>query len=634
MLDVIRRNSQSWVVKAIFGAIIITFVFWGASSMTSDSADVLAKVNGESILRNDLLRELRAEIQNMQVTNPKLGRLDDDELEGLAVKILSNMVRRAMLAQEAEKLGLAVSDAELSAAITGVPDFHSGAGRFDHDLYKERVAALGMSVGKFEEMMAADLMVSKLQDYIAGGVSVDAAEARRIFNFEMERRVVEYIPFTAEDFRGEVKPDESAVITYYSENKAAYTVPARADVEYLVFDMDVLAGRSAIGDAEVRAYYDERKAGFVEPASYHVRHILISLPLSLNTTDEAVQEARKKADAVMAELRSGKSFAQLAKTSSDDTATSANGGDLGWVRKGQLDPSLDLAVSALKPGDISEPVRSFNGFHILMLDEVKLEREKPFEEVRGEILAQLKEDAAYSNMGKVMSDVEDKIITRVGFENIAKEYGVRVKSSGLLELTALAPALGLEPGRLDGVGGVAEGEMLPAPIDTGRGFMVVRVKSYKPSYVPELDEVRARVVDAIKDREALVLASAAASDVYRELAKGGAMPRALGKKVKESLPATRFLGVLELGVSRDITSAVFTAPKGQWLERVFLAGDSAVLLRVKEVLPAEDKDWVEVSGAYIEGLNNARKNEVFGVYLSQLQKESKIEVKSDRILRR
>lgn len=635
MLDVIRRNSQSWVVKVIFAAIILTFVFWGANSVTSDSADVLAEVNGEAIYRNDLLRELRIEIQNIQVRNPGMGQLDDDQINALAFQLLSNMVQRKVMAQEAKKLGLGVSDREFSSVVTSMPDFQDSTGRFSNDIYKSRIAAIGMNVGQFEEALTGDLLVGKLQDYITGAVSMDSAEARRVFNFEMERRIVEYLPFPASDYLDDVRPTEAEIIAYYSENKEQYTVSAKAELEYLSFDMDVLSAQSTISDEDVQKYYDERKASFVEPASYKLRHILVALPLTLDTQEEAVVAARKKAEAILAELRSGKKFADVAKKSSDDAQTKNNGGDLGWVTRGQLAASIDLALEELKPGEMSEPIRSANGFHILNLVEAKPERTKSLAEVRNDVLAQLKEDAAYANMGKTLADVDDKIITGADFDALANEYKIRSKNSGLMELTALAPALGLEQGALAGVPDVPVGKMLPA-IDLQKGFMVVKVKAYQPAFIPELGVVKAQIVTAIKEREAIKLASDEAAATVKEILAGkyGLVPRKFTYKLKEAEPTTRFLGVMELNMDKEITEAVFTAPKGQWIDRVFMTGDSAVLLRVSEVSAPAEKEWAEVSTAYIDGLNNARKSELFNFYIGQLQKDSKIELKTDRIIGR
>lgn len=634
MLDVIRRNSQSWVVKVIFGAIILTFVFWGANSMISNSADVLAEVNGEPIYRNDLLRELRLELQNIQRTNPGAGTLDNEQINMLGMQILGNMVRRELLAQEAHKLGIGVSDQEFSHMVRGMREFQDASGRFSPELYKDRIAAAGIKVSQFEKSVGTDILVGKLQDYITGAVNVSEAEARRMFDFEMEQRVVEYLHFQAADYRGQVNPDETAIIAYYSENKDAYAIPAKADVEYLAFDMNVLATQSGIGDDDVKKYYEERKESFVEPASYHVRHILIQLPLSLDTTDEAVLEARKKIEAILAEYKAGKSFTDLAKQYSEDPGSKEQGGDLGWVERGYLVPSIDMLLPELQPGEVSEPVRTAYGFHLVEMVAAKPERQLSLEEAHDEILAQLREDAAYANMAKVMSDVEDKIITGTAFEALAQEYGINAKGTGLLELSALAPALGLEAGALDAAAGTPAGKMLPI-IDTGRGFVVVRVNDFQPSFVPAMEDVKEKIVEAIKNVNSMRLASDAAAEVSVKIAaEGGELPAAFAWQVKESSPVTRFTGVMELGYAPDLTSAVFTAPKGQWVDRVFTAGDGAVLLRVKDILPADASRWAELSAMYVDGLNNARKGELFNAYLAQLQKEAKIEIKTDRIVAR
>lgn len=636
MLDVIRRNSQSWVVKAIFAAIILTFVFWGANTVTSSSADVLAEVNGQPIYRNDLMRELRVEIQDIQRNNPEIANLSNDELDALSFQILGQMLRRELMAQEATKLGIAVSDEEFTALVSSMPEFHDLTGRFSEAIYRDAIKTYGVQMGQFESMLATDMQVSKLQSYIAGAVHVDAAEARRVFDFELEQRTIDYLPFHAVDYRNAVKPDEAAIITYYSENKGLYAVPAKAELEYLAFDTELLSAQSKISDEDIKNYYEERKSSFAEPESFRVRHILISLPLSLSTTDEDVLAARKKAEAVLAEVRKEeKSFATLAQEYSDDAATKDNGGELGWVEKGQLDPSLELALSELPLAVASEPVRSFNGFHILQKVEGRAERAKALSEVRQDILSQLKEDAAFANLGKTMADVEDKIISKVGFGGLADEYGVSAKSTGVLELAQLADAIGVNPASLAGVPDVPAGEMLPSPIELGTGFVVVRVKSYKASYVPEMAEIKDKLIEAIKDRESIKLASDAAASAAKEIPQaGGKLPRALAGKVKTSMPTSRFLGVMELGVDKELTSALFNAADDQWLERVFLVGDSAVLARVARITPPAEKDWADVSATYTQGLRAARQNEVFNAYLTQLQKEAKIEIKTERIISR
>lgn len=635
MLDVIRRNSQSWVVKLVFAAIIVTFVFFGANSMTSDSVEVMAKVNGESIYRNDVLQELRAEIANIQFTNPGLGQLDDEQLNGLALQILGRMVSRTLMAQQARSLGLSVSNAELSAMVTSMPDFQDATGRFNHDIYKDRLANMGFTVSRFEEMAETDLLIGKLQSYITSSVKVEPAEARRIFDFEFEKRVVDYVAFPVSDYLGSVNPDEAAIISYYSENKDLFTVPAKAQLEYLTFDMEALAAQSNISDEDVNKYYEERRASFTEPARYQVRHILVALPLTLDTADESVIEARKKADSIVAELKAGKNFAELARQYSDDANTKDNGGDIGWVERGQIDASLDLALASLQPGEFSEPIRTVNGFHVLQVVAAQPEREKPLDEVRGDIMAQLKEDAAYARMGETMSAVEDKIISQESFGAVAQEFGVTPKSTELAELPQIAAALGLTVDMLAGVPDVPAGQMLPMPIDLGRGFMVIKVNAYNPSYVPGLEDVRAQIVAALKAQGAIQLASEAASEALKEtIANSGNLPASAAGKAKTSEPATRFLGMVELGFSQELTAALFTAPVGQWLDRVFLVGDNAVLARVSGTVAPTEAEWAEISGQYADGLNNIRKSEMFNVYLTQLQQNAKIDIKTDRILGR
>lgn len=633
MLDVIRRNSQSWMVKVIFAAIILTFVFWGANSMNTNTADVLVEVNGESIYRNEILRELSLTLQNRRMTNPG-ENFSDEQLEMEARKILSAAVLRKLQIQEAARLGIGVSDIELTVAISAIPVFYDGNGRFSAQLYEERLALMQLTPVEYELAIEEGILQQKLWTYLTSGIFVSEPEARAIFNFDMERRDVEYMVFPATDYRARINPDEAAIIAYYGDHKALYTVPAMAELEYINFDIDTLAAKAVVDEEKLVAYYEERKDDFVEPASYQLSQILIEIPGSAESDEAGAMEARKKAEAVLAELKAGKSFADLAMAHSSDAASRNNGGSLGWVMADMLHPSLAYALGELKAGDFSEPVRSPSGFHILYVADVKERRQLSFEDMRGDILSELQVDAVYADMRDIMAGIEEKIARQEAFEALAAEYGVTPTSTGLAELAMLPDMMGIKPENLLTVPAAGEGNMLPTAIDAQNGFIVIKVKSYNDSYVKGLDEVRAGIIEDIRDAESVRLASDAAAAAIKELVPAGATSASLGGKIRKAEKVSRFDERFAFGMSHEVAPAIFTAPSGEWVQRVFLAGDNAVIVRVADVSMPSDADWNVVSGQYSAGLTDMRKNDLINSYVQSLQKNSKIEFKASRILER
>jgi peptidyl-prolyl cis-trans isomerase D len=632
MLDIIRRNSQSWAVKLIFAVIIAVFVFWGANSINTDPEQVLAKVNGEAIPRNDLIRLVNLELQNIRQNTPDMPALNETERENLAARIFRSMIVRVLLRQEAQRLGVAVSDTELSAYVSSLPLFQDAAGKFDEGVYRRTLELMGMTPGIYEEMAAEDVLMEKMQSYIASASRIGAAEARRSFDFELERRKVEYLAFPHSAYTDAVLPGEAELITFYSENSSRWMTPARVSLEYVLFDPSTLADLTPVSEEEARSYHEAKKAAFTLPLSMHTRHILIRLPLALETTENEVREAREKAENVLKELRSGKKFEDLARRYSEDPQTSENGGDLGWSEKGQLDPAYEEAALALKPGEVSAPARTYNGFHLIQLVELKPERTRGFEEAKEEILNLLREDAAFENLAPTMSRVEDELIAGSSLEDIAAAYKLEVRKSGLLEPAALTAELKLPPAALDGIPGMQAGETMPSPIESSGGFMVIRLKEYIPSSVPDMESIKPQISAAFKENAAVGLALEEAEKTLRRIREaGGDVPAELAPKLASG-EASRFAGVIQIGRSEDLTGAIYLASNGEWLPQAYTVDGNAVLVRVKEALPADESSWDAVGAAYTEGLNNLRREILFSLFLARLQRQADIDIKSSYLL--
>ncbi|MDR2502815.1 MAG: SurA N-terminal domain-containing protein [Deltaproteobacteria bacterium] len=642
MLDIIRRHSQSWAVKIIFALIIIVFVFWGANTMNMDSAQAVADVNGEPIYREALARAFDQEMQRLQRDNPDFPVLGVWEKEALAGQILRKMIIGAMLRQEAAKLGLGVSDIELSAHVSSMPPFQDASGRFSETAYRSALAAAGLTPARYEEMAGEELLLAKFQDYIAAAVNVGTAEARRMFDFETQRREVEYLPFVHANYLKGIKPSEAELISFYTENSGRWREPAKAEVEYLLFDLPFLAGLEAVGEDDALAYYKERQDAFISPAAYRTRHILIRLPLSLDTTEEELRQARQKAEKALAEIKAGAKFEAVARKYSEDELSRDKGGDLGWLEAGRADPAYEAAL-ALLPGLgeagkksarlLDEPVRTYSGFHVIELLDYKGPSPRPFEEVREGILAQLREDAAYAAMPEVLAAAEDAAITGKSLEEFAGEYRGEVRRSGLLELAGIASLLDLTEGALNGLERMKAGDAFTAAIKADKGFVLLRLKEYAPSGVPDFEVLRPKALESFKAEEAAKLAGAAAAEALKSIREGGGkVPSALTGKILKA-EASRFTGVINLGLAPpEFTQAIYLVKPGEWLDKPYALDERTVLVRVRAALPVAEKDWAQVGAAYTDGLNNLRKSEVFSLFLSRLQKQSKIELKQDYLL--
>ena len=397
-----------------------------------------------------------------------------------------------------------------------------------------------------------------------------------------------------------------------------------------------------MGEDDALAYYKERQDSFVSPAAYRTRHILIRLPLSLDTTEEDLRQARQKAEKALAEIKAGAKFEAVARKYSEDELSRDKGGDLGWLEAGRADPAYEAALAVL-PGLgetgkksarlLDEPVRTYNGFHVIELLDYKAPSPRPFEEVRDGILAQLREDAAYAAMPDALAAAEDAVITGKSLEEFAGEYRGELRRSGLLELAGIASLLDLADGALNGLERMKTGDAFTAVINADKGFALLRLREYVPAGVPEFEALRPKVLEAFKLEEAAKLAGTAAAEALKLIQEGeGKVPPALAGKILKA-EANRFTGVINLGLAPpEFTQAIYLAQPGEWLDRPYALDERTVLVRVKSVLPVVEKDWAQVGAAYTDGLNNLRKSEAFSLFLGRLQKQSKIELKQDYLL--
>ncbi|MDR2892949.1 MAG: SurA N-terminal domain-containing protein [Deltaproteobacteria bacterium] len=635
MLDIIRQKSNSLGVKIIFGLIIVVFVFWGASAVNTNSAAVLATVNDRPINGQDFQIEFQRTMEMLRDA-PEFASMDNDQREELGQIVLGNMVSRELMRQEAERLGLGVSDYELSYAINTMPEFHGADGKFSESEYKARLASVGMTPGYFERMITTDLMTGKLRSYIVSGVDISPEQARQDFNFEYERRVVDYLFFPAAEFAAQVKPDEKEIAAYYEANKSAFLVPAKADFDYLALNLESLGAGLEFSDADLEKLYFERESQFRIPTRYHSRHILIAVPAvpadGAEQADPAKAEtlAAEKVAQVVAELKAGKSFASLAAQYSDDVQTKDNGGSLDWIQEGQAEAVFEQAALALKPGAYSEPVRSSFGYHVIMLEAVEPGRQQAFAEVKDELQKLKREEEAYRLLNS--NDIEDAIITLKELPALADKYGLQVQNSGLAVVDELAARLFIAPAALSNLAAVTPGSVLPLPVATPDGFLVLKLNKFNPEYVAGLDEVRGDIESLLRERGAFELTMSEADKVSKEIAaSGGELPAAQRARLQSSRPVDRRTGIAELGFSPILAESVFAAKPGVWQDTVFSTSNGAVLVLVRDVLPPSQQEWNELGARFTAQAGTNARNNMLNVYMNMLYKQAEVERMSERI---
>ena len=626
MLDGIRANAQSWGVKLAFGIIIVVFVFWGIGGQPGPRG-IVATVNDRNITELEF-RQVYAQLeQNVKNSMPGV---TPDMLQsfGLEQSALQTLVMRKLLEAEAERVGVEISPYELRRAVESMPYFLDEDGKFDADIYLTTLKNAGQTASQFEDSLRQDLLPEKMQALLSAGAYVSPQSVRNMYDYQQEQRKVNYLLFPSEKHMAEAAPDQADIEAAYKERAPLYSMPPRVRLEYVALNPAELSDPSSIDDAAVAAAYEARKDSFFVPERVRAAHILILVPE--NASADEVKKAEDRIKAIEERIRSGEDFAAVARETSQDPGSAAKGGDLDWFERGQMVPEFADVAFALTPGELSGPVRSPFGFHLIKVEDHQASTTRTLDEVKDELRAALAAEQAAAGL----QDKADAVLAAVmGGQSVtaaAGAQGLEMKDTGLVSADQLGQTLGLRASDVQSVMSTPAGETLDAALATDAGLLVIRVAESLPAMTRPLDEVKDELVATLTRDKARKLAAEEAEQARKGFADG--KPGAdLLPEVKESEAFGREGYVPGLGLGMDLVRAVFAAPlkdagKGVWLEGAFTVDDGAALASLAEVLPPDDTAWVAEGPLREQQMLNERAAVMFQAYIMELSKNAKTRI--------
>lgn len=558
MLQKIHDSFGKAIVVVILGLISITFIFWGINRSDfslSGTANFAARVNGEKIPLLDFDRALQdRQNQYQQVYRTELS---EDMRRELRRTVIDDLVQDAAIKQRVEKQGYRASNERVTRSVRDIAAFQID-GQFSFANYQALLANRGYTPTGFEALQREALEVGDLQNGIADSAFLTPAEFRRYIELLNQKREVGYALFDIEAFSSNIAIDDAAIASRYENNQASYQTTETVDLEYIELALADVAATVAVTDAQLRKAYDEEKARFETPEQRHARHILITVP---EGQDDA---ARMTAEGVVARLRGGEDFAKVAAEVSADAGTKAQGGDLPWLSRGQLPGAFEDALFAMQVGQISDPVRSDDGFHIIKLEEVRAGEVQPFEAVREELAAETKtreaENEFYDRANKLGEEAFD------AFDDLAPVAA----ATGLpIKMLMGFPRTG-DADTFENSAAVVQAAFGEEIVDSHRNselvqlsddhVLVLRVKDHHVPTTKPLDEVRDQVREELVRERAQELAEEAATAFLADIEKGGdPAERATAHNGKWNAPA--WIERTDDAVPTEVLSAAFAMPK-------------------------------------------------------------------------
>ncbi len=630
MLKFIRRNAEAAWVKFMFVAIVIVFIFWGMGGIVSgEKAQVVARVNNDAIAPVDFTRaynNLLHLYQNVYKDNFKPELVKALDLKGRAV---DQLIRAALLRQEANRIGLSVDDAEVRDAIVALPAFQQD-GHFNKDLYMRVLRANQLTPGEFEDSQQEELLVNKLQNLIVAGVHVSEAEVRARYDLDNEKVNLRFIKFDAPTFIPEVKLADADVQAYYEKNKETFREPDRVRLEYVLYSPDKFAKDAAVSDAEVQSYYDEHRAEYDKPEQVHARHILFRF--APNATEDEKAKVRTHAEEVLAKVKAGGDFAALAKQYSEDSSA-AQGGDLGSFSRGKMVPPFEQAAFSLAPGQTSDLVESQFGLHIIKVEGKEDARTQPLDEVRPQIVEKLRQQKARDLARARAAADRAKASGGESLANIAQAAGLSVSAPAPFSQTDAIAGLGRSPELAKAAFAANAGDIGPV-VDVASGSLLFRVAEKLPAHVPDLAAIRDRVESAARTERAQALAKGAAESALADLQKGtdlDSVAKAHNAKVEETGPFSRQLGSLpNLGVAPDLKKAAFSlTPAKPVAPAVYSVSGSSVVAALKERLPADEEKFKSDKDNLLKQAEERQKQQALEQFVNYLKARANIQVSDD-----
>lgn len=514
MLQDIRENSQGTIAKIIIGLLIVSLSIWGMDAIVGgfSGEPEVATVNGEDITEREFLRVVQMESQRRLsgMERPDPAMLNEDQIRK---DVLDSLVQEQVLIQDANAQGLVLDDEDIDALITQMPQFQVD-GQFNRDRFVSSVRNLGMGVGEFREAMHKQYVVNQIR----GGVmqsglvaNENAAQLLRIQNQTRDFRVVQ-IPASA--VSDELEVTDADIEAFYKENSDAFRQAEQVDATYITLSLGVLAEKVEISQEDLEAYYEQR-AGDLAREERRASHILIEDGAD---ADQAMASIQERLDA-------GESFGDLAKELSVDTVSAKEGGDLGFAGRGVYDEAFENALFALEEGEVSGPVKTSFGVHLISLDDVRRSEVPPLAELEQQLRTELARKRAQEEYAEVRAQLADSAYAADDLAGPAKELGLEIReASGVTKDGGQAPFDHSGLVRQLFSEDVLEGGYNTELIDVGDNVSVVaRVGEYRKAQQLALEDVQDDIRSSLEARKTRELLGARADAIIADLEKGEAL---------------------------------------------------------------------------------------------------------------
>jgi peptidyl-prolyl cis-trans isomerase D len=589
-MEAFRTLIKGWLGKVLLVIFLVPFALVGIDGYFSggNSANEVAHVGDQIVYKSQFDQAVsRQRDQLLTQVNNNADLIDDGVLREL---VLNQLVNQALLQHQANRLGFVLSDAQISEFIQKEPSLQEN-GKFSEKLYQDFLKRSGQD----SKTLIADIRRQYSLQLFAGGVQnsafVGKTELDRMLALQGEQRRLHLASFPLANYMAKVQISDDQIAKYYTANKSKFKTPESVDLEYLVLDSTPFLAKIQITDADLQARYQENLKANQANVERQAQHILISVD---DKTKDA--DAKKKADDLYARIQKGEDFATLAKEFSQDPGSAINGGDLGFAAKGTFVPEFEAKLDALKINEVSQPVKTQFGYHIIKLLATRQPDAPSFEDQKPQLtqdVMKAKLDSAYAD---AVNELNELAVDSSTLVDLAKAYGLTVqKAPNFTKAGGAGDLANPEVTRMAFGDEALIDQRISSGLNIGENRTLwLQSKNHKPVREQSLAEAKLTVKAQLLQQEAIKLAKQDAERVAAALNKGTA-PADVQTQFAVTFQDVGLMGRMTGLPDPSLQTAAFGLPQpaaNQWTAKTVegKAADTVSVVAVSEVIKAKAED--------------------------------------------
>jgi peptidyl-prolyl cis-trans isomerase D len=631
MFDLFRSRDKA--VRIMLGAILgvvalsmVTYLIpggWMGSGGSTTDTNVVATVGDVTITAPEAQRV---------IGNMMRGRnLPPEILTVYAPQMINQLIGDRALAYEAKRLGFVATEQETAEAVRhALPTQLFKDGKLiSKDLYAQVLGEQGMTIEQFESDMAQQVTINRLRDMIAAGVVISPQEVEQEFRKRNEKARVEYVMIPSTKYTAEAQASDAELKAYFDKHRAEYQLPERKNMAVLVIDPANIQSEIQPTDAELQNMYRVMVDKFHTPERVKVRHILLKSDASND------KEVKAKIDDLEKQLKGGADFAELAKKYSQDTGSAAKGGDVDWVTRGQTVPEFEAAAFSLPVNQISQPVKTTYGYHILEVTGKETARTIGFDEAKPVLIGQIRNQ----KVNDLLQKAEDKAVAALRKDPAHPANAAADSRAQIFNVASYAPGdpipgVGVNKELDAALATLKKGQVSPPVVLTGNKIVIADVMDVLPAHPATFEDVQAQIRTKVNGEKLQQLLSQKANELLAKAKASGDLKKAakeMGLEVK-SPDAFTHNGAVEGVGSATVLADAFTKPVNSLLDPISAQG-SMVVAQVAEHIAANMAEFAVQRDGIRDELRNTKareREEIFAAGLrKRLEQEKKIKVHND-----